>query len=119
MIEMLLSRYMRLGMKILGIFLVLFSLSMMHFSIWQYDMINVRPIWGNSIELVNVYQDLVNKGIQRYADLPFQCSELWQTTIGQSYDILLSMIVVSWYLCFGGMFLIFISYYFDQKYKTQ
>jgi len=80
--------------NILNIFGIGLSFLMMLHSLWQLDLIAVRPVWGTG-EWISWF---LSTGYKNFCDMPWQCGFWFRTTLGNAYDYYLSMIVVSWFV---------------------
>jgi len=87
---------------------VAISLLILLHSIWQLDLICVRPVWRTE-EWIPWFQAT---GYKYFSEIPFQCGFWFKTNIGMAYDYFLSMCIVSW-------FLLLISMYFWQRRKVK
>lgn len=70
------------------------SLLMLLHSLWQLDIIAVRPIWDTK----NWIKWFLSTGYSNFADIPFQCGFWFRTSLGNAYDFYLSLNVASWFL---------------------
>ena len=57
------------------------------FSVWQLDLIVVRPVWAPLEENIEWFSAMRDSGYLAYSQVPFQCF-LWKTTVGEAYDTL-------------------------------
>lgn len=89
--------------KLLG-FLPLFgigvSLLMLLHSLWQLDLIAVRPIWHTG-EWIPWF---LSTGYTKFCDMPFQCGFWFRTNVGMAYDYYLSLIAISWFVLLASMY---------------
>lgn len=76
------------------------SLLLLVHSLWQMDLIDVRPIWQTQ-EWIPWF---LKTGLDNYSDMPFQCGFFFRTTIGNANDYYLGMCVVSWFLLLLSMY---------------
>ncbi len=57
------------------------------FSMWQLDLIVVKPVWAPLHENIKWFSAMKRAGYYAYSEAPFQCF-LWRTTVGEAYDTL-------------------------------
>jgi hypothetical protein len=79
---------------------VMVAMGLLFFSLWQLDMIVSGPVWWESSPSGAGWSWA---GPGAYANDYFQCF-LWRTTVGQAYDILFSLIFVSFIILFASAF---------------
>jgi hypothetical protein len=79
---------------------VMVAMGMLFFSLWQLDMIVSGPVWWESSPTGSGWSW---SGPGAYANDYFQCF-LWRTTVGQAYDILFSLIFISFIILFASAF---------------
>jgi hypothetical protein len=73
-------------------------------SLWQVDLICVRPVWQTS-EWIPYFRSL---NVTNYSDYyPFQCGFWFRTTVGNAYDLYLGMAIVSWFVLLVSLFYLF------------
>ena len=70
------------------------SLLMLVHSLWQIDLICAEPVWRTK-DWITWFQ---KTGYTNYSNMPFQCSFLFKTTVGNAYDYFLSTAVTSWFI---------------------
>ena len=79
---------------------VMVAMGLLFFSLWQLDMIVSGPVWWESSATGPGWSW---SGPGAYANDYFQCF-LWRTTVGQAYDILFSLIFISFIILFASAF---------------
>ena len=78
-----------------------FSFLLLLHSLWQLDLIAVRPVWSTH-EWITWFLGI---GYKDFSEMPFQCGFWFKTNVGMAYDFYLSLAVVSWFLLLISMYL--------------
>jgi len=79
------------------------------FSLWQLDLIVSGPVWW---EESPTGRGWCWNGPGAYQRLPFQCTELWKTTIGRAYD---TLFFVNFIMPIIGTIIIFVSLWYWEE----
>lgn len=92
--KLVLNKIKRIFSRLLPFIGIGMSLLMLLHSLWQLDLIAVRPIWDTQ----NWIKWFLPTGYSNFADMSFQCGFWFRTSLGNAYDFYLSMCVASWFL---------------------